>query len=176
MEREPIGRILGMTHRAHHILVDEKLQEIDADLHSGQFFLLHFLYKREGICQHELADYYRIDKAAVARGVQKLEEKGLVLKAKSPEDQRKTALWLTDKARGLQERFTRMLEEIDERIKSYLEEDEIDTFIHLIDKIYRGIAEEIEEIEGLSEESTSQQPSSAKNGEEEHDHANTRLR
>ena len=146
MDYEPIGRLLGMTHRAHLIFVDEKLKEIDPDLHSGQFFLLHLLYKKEGICLHELSEYYRIDKAAVTRGIKKLEERGYVLKEKSSEDQRKTALRLTDKAKDLESSFTRMLEDIDARIKSYLEEDEIDTFMQLIDKIYHGISDEIERI------------------------------
>ncbi|MFO7850199.1 MAG: MarR family winged helix-turn-helix transcriptional regulator [Spirochaetia bacterium] len=144
MDHEPIGRILSITYRAHHALVEEKLKELNIGVRSGQFFLLIALYHEDGVCQHELAEHYRIDKAAVARGIKILEDKDFVTKETSPEDQRRSVIRLTEKALQHRSCFFRMLEDIDERIKSYLTEEEITRFLEISDKIYRGLSEEIQ--------------------------------
>ncbi|MFW6344613.1 MAG: MarR family winged helix-turn-helix transcriptional regulator [Sediminispirochaetaceae bacterium] len=144
MENEPIGRILSITYRAHHALVEEKLKKLDTGIRSSQFFLLLALYHGDGICQHELAEHYRLDKAAVARGIKILEEKGLVTKETSRQDHRRSLIRLTKKAHQHRGSFYDMLANIDERIKSHLTEEEIHTFQEITHKIYHSLSEEIE--------------------------------
>lgn len=143
MEHEAIGRLLSITYRAHHALVDEKLKELDIGVSSGQFFLLIALYKNEKLCQHDLVRLYRIDKAAVARGIKKLEEEGFVTKGFADEDHRKSLIRLTDKAQARRDQFFGLLGDIEQRIKSYLTEKEIDAFMRITEKIHRCLSEEI---------------------------------
>jgi DNA-binding MarR family transcriptional regulator len=143
MQQESIGKVLSMTHRAHHALVDERLRELGLGVSSGQFFLLLGLYRNDGIHQQELAEYYRIDKAAVARGIKKLEELGLVTRLPSPEDHRKSLLRITEKARELRPLFTNVIGGIEERIRSYLTEEEIDSFLRIAETIRSGLGRDL---------------------------------
>lgn len=144
MEHKPIGKVLSMTYRAHQALVDEGLRELNTGVGSGQLFLLLALYRKEGICQHELAEQYRLDKAAVARAVKKLEALEMVRKEPSPEDHRKSRILLTDKAREYRKPFYEIVRAIDERIRTYLSTEEIDHFIHTAEILHGGIVNEID--------------------------------
>jgi DNA-binding MarR family transcriptional regulator len=148
MHSDPIGKLLSMTFRAHHALVDEKLRALGAGVSSGQLYLLITLYQHDGMHQHELADYYRIDKAAVARSVRKLEELGLVYKSPSSEDHRKSIVRVTAKAHSQRELFFGILEEIESRVRSRLSEEEISSFLRTGEAIRGCLTEEIDRLRG----------------------------
>ncbi len=170
MKHESIGKVLSMAHRAHHALVDEKLKESGLGVSSGQFFLLLSLYRNDGMYQQELAEYYRIDKAAVARGITKLEELGLVRRLPSPSDQRKSEIRLTEEARSYQSRFMNMMGEIEERIRSYLTEEEIVSFLRIAETIRRGLSEEETNTRAARQQISTRRPAGDTRPKEEHVH------
>jgi DNA-binding MarR family transcriptional regulator len=61
--------------------------------------LLHELYEVEEISQRDLQKKVNIDHAAVTRHLKQLEEKGIVVRRKNPDDQRYTFVRLSEKGR-----------------------------------------------------------------------------
>ena len=61
------------------------------------------LYSHEGCRQHELCQVMKADKALVARNLKTLEEKGFVSRRQQGTDRRYKYLYLTPKARELQD-------------------------------------------------------------------------
>lgn len=62
--------------------------------------LLHQLYEVNEISQSALQKEVNIDSAAVTRHLKQLEEKGMVMRRKNPEDNRVTFVRLTDEGRN----------------------------------------------------------------------------
>jgi DNA-binding MarR family transcriptional regulator len=71
------------------------------DVTPEQWAMLVRLWEEDGLSQKELAERTFKDQANTARIVQKLEGKGLVVRAVSPADRRSLSLHLTDAARAL---------------------------------------------------------------------------
>src|SRR6056297_2569915 len=135
MQNEPIGKHLSIALRNYRNTLNASLREANIVLSSGQFPLLIALYKQDGVNQHSLCRMFDIDKGAVARAVDKLVRNGLIIKKIDPEDNRKSLLLLTPKARKLRGTFYSVLEEVDRRMKGNLSEEEVDTFFRIIHKI-----------------------------------------
>jgi DNA-binding MarR family transcriptional regulator len=62
--------------------------------------LLHQLYEVEEISQRALQKLVHIDHAAVTRHLKQLEEKGMVVRRKNPDDQRFTYVSLSEEGRS----------------------------------------------------------------------------
>ena len=67
------------------------------------------LYSHEGCRQHELCQVMKADKALVARNLKTLEEKGFVSRRQQGTDRRYKYLYLTPKARELQDTMEAIL-------------------------------------------------------------------
>ena len=67
------------------------------------------LYSHEGCRQHELCQVMKADKALVARNLKLLEEKGFVSRRQQGTDRRYKYLYLTPKARELQDTMEAIL-------------------------------------------------------------------
>lgn len=87
---------MSILHRQAQIYINHALKEFN--ITSAEYAFLLYLYKKEGITQDALSSYLHIDKAATARAVISLEEKGYVKKDKDPVDKRYNRVYLTDKA------------------------------------------------------------------------------
>lgn len=135
-----LGKYLSITFRAYEMFLDNRLKEKNFELTRGPLFLLYTLYKFGPMSQHELVELLYVDKAAVNRGVVKLEEKGFIKKTYSIEDKRKILLHLTSKGEKYQKRIVSFLEEIDEEIKSCFSEKEVSLFIELLNRLSKNLS------------------------------------
>lgn len=92
-----IGRMISILHRhaqAHH---NHNLK--DCGINAKDLPILLYLYHHDGSTQDAIVGFLNIDKAAVTRTVQSLEERGFIIRHKSVEDRRCNHLHLTDRAR-----------------------------------------------------------------------------
>jgi len=138
MFKNPIGKYLSITRRAHTSLIDKKFQE-KYNLSHGQVFILLNIYKNEGINQNDLCTDYKLDKSGVGRIIQKLEDKELIMRKSDPEDGRKKQIYLTDKANKMKKDFINLLKEIEFQMRKDLSEKEIEKFISILKKIYNNL-------------------------------------
>ncbi|MFA7128645.1 MAG: MarR family transcriptional regulator [Sphaerochaeta sp.] len=94
--QKSIGRLISILHRQCQIYSNKALK--DLDLTSAEYPFLLFLYRQEGRTQEELSTYLYIDKAATARAIKSLEEKGYVTKQQDQQDKRCNRIYLTEMA------------------------------------------------------------------------------
>ncbi|AGB41310.1 transcriptional regulator [Halobacteroides halobius DSM 5150] len=134
---EPIGKYLSMTYRAHVSLLNKKLKPYD--ISHGQILLLIALYNQEGICQHQICQMYNLNKAAVGRGIKKLEEIGFITKQTDPNDKRKNLIYLTNKAKNFETKFREILCTVENEVRRDLSKKEIKTFLKVINKINHNL-------------------------------------
>jgi DNA-binding MarR family transcriptional regulator len=99
-ERYPVSFAIFAMARSHRALASQMLRSVG--LFAGQEIMLMNLWDRDGQSQQSLGRAIGLDHSTVAKSVRRLEESGLVWRAKSPEDGRVTLVWLTDTGRALE--------------------------------------------------------------------------
>lgn len=72
---------------------EKKLSEFD--LTFGEQIIIIFLSKHENVNQDAIAKRYMIDKGMVAKTLNKLEEKGFILRKQNPDNKRENIISLT---------------------------------------------------------------------------------
>ncbi|MDO9416876.1 MarR family winged helix-turn-helix transcriptional regulator [Pararhizobium sp.] len=80
----------------------------------GQFPVLLELWIEEGLTQKQLLDRMDIEQATMANTLGRMERDGLITRRKHPEDKRAQQIFLTDKARMMQEAATQAALEADQ--------------------------------------------------------------
>lgn len=94
--KRSIGRMVSILHRnaqAHH-----NFNLKDTGVNAKDLPILMYLYHHDGATQEEIVSFLDIDKAAVTRTVQSLEERAYIKRHKDQEDRRCNHLFLTEQA------------------------------------------------------------------------------
>ena len=81
---------------------------------ASQWHFLRVLWIGDGISQRELADRVNMREPTVVIAVKRLEKAGLIYREKSSEDGRRINVFLTDKAKQLEEELMPMVEEVND--------------------------------------------------------------
>lgn len=96
-EKFPLRKTAGhLVRRAHQLAVAVFMQEVEGGLSPHQFSVLMSLCQEPGLHQVDLIDRIAADRSTVSALVTRLEKKGLLEKRRTREDERKTALFVTD--------------------------------------------------------------------------------
>lgn len=91
-----IGRMISILHRYAQVHHNQNLK--DTGINAKDLPILLYLYHHDGSTQDAIVSFLNINKAAVTRTVQSLEERGYIFRQKGVEDRRCNHLHLTDKA------------------------------------------------------------------------------
>lgn len=86
-------RALGIVARALDGIANIEFR--DLDLTRGQYLYVVRIQEQPGIIQEQLVDLLKVDRATVARSVQKLVRQGLVTKRPAPTNRKAQQLFLT---------------------------------------------------------------------------------
>ena len=92
-----VGRVLTRLARKCQIAVGNALHQYNLTAAEEPFLMA--ILNHEGFSQEELTVYVGVDKAATARAVRSLEEKGYLTRVQDPKDKRQNRVYPTDKAR-----------------------------------------------------------------------------
>ena len=76
----------------------------DIDLTYTQYVTMMVLWERQEVTSKEIGEKLNLDSGTLTQVIKKLEEKGLVTRRRSPEDERNLVVALTDAGRALRER------------------------------------------------------------------------
>lgn len=134
---EPVGKYLSIAYRALNSLLDEQLARYDID--RGQFPILIALYRKEGISQKEICDFYNIDKAAVGRAVKKLVEKEFIIRKTALEDRRQYCLYLTEEAIRLKPVFLDILKSTEKILIQGLTNREVEQLKKMLKTVVKNL-------------------------------------
>lgn len=99
--RESLGKLISCIYRYNQIYIGKELEQYS--IGSGQFSFLMRLYHKDRIHQEDLAQFLKVDKATSARAIQKLAEKGYVIKERDSSDRRAYKIFLTKKGKNLEQ-------------------------------------------------------------------------
>ena len=111
------GRCFSIIYRHGKTINDRMIRKFH--LSGGQSRYLARICDNPGISQEELAQYYQIDKGAIAKSVRRMGELGYVKREQNPEDRRAYCLFPTEEI----ETFQRLLLRITDNMQKYIEED-----------------------------------------------------
>lgn len=103
----------------------------------GQFAMLVFIQQNPGITQRFLSERIGIDKSTLTLALDRLVERGLVVRLRSNEDRRSNALQLTTAGRKRLSAMNSFIKRHEERIASGLSETERRQLMRLLSKIRR---------------------------------------
>ncbi|HET6785805.1 MAG TPA: MarR family winged helix-turn-helix transcriptional regulator [Erysipelotrichaceae bacterium] len=132
-----IGRLISILHRQAQIFHTQQLKDIN--ISSSEFPFLLYLNSKDGVTQETLVNFYGMDKAAVTRSIQSLEEKELVYREKSKDDLRCNHIYLTDKGRQLMPELRQRVDRWSDYLREDLNSDEVEQVINVLVKMVEKV-------------------------------------
>ena len=90
-----VGRLVSILYRKNQVYLNQALKSLD--ITATEMSSLLCLYHSDGVTQDEMSHYLLIDKAAIARAIVSLLDKGLIIKEKDDIDKRANRIYLSMK-------------------------------------------------------------------------------
>ncbi|MFV0342972.1 MAG: MarR family winged helix-turn-helix transcriptional regulator [Anaerocolumna sp.] len=132
-----IGRLVSILYRKNQVYLNIALKKLN--LTASELPILTYLFKHHGVSQEELSAYLAIDKAATARIVQSLMEKGFLMKEKDLQDRRANKLFLTDLAINEKEKIYDRLYQWNSYLTEGIDPEAVDTMLSVLEKMVKKL-------------------------------------
>jgi DNA-binding MarR family transcriptional regulator len=132
-----LTNLLGYHLRRAQIVVFQHFSETmgAADITPGQFGVLTVIDKNPGLSQTQLGQALGIDRSTVVAVIDRLESRGLVIRASAPGDRRSHALKLSEAGGRLLRRLEEMVRVHERHIARHLSAEDQALLITLLDRI-----------------------------------------
>lgn len=131
--RDSIGKIITTLSRNIQQELKEVVEPFGISVGEEPYFVE--LAHEDGITQEELTKRISVDKAATARMVKALEEKGLLIRVTDSDDRRNKRLYLTDKAQVLYESLVETLQKYNEKLTQSWSDEEYSLVLGSLQKL-----------------------------------------
>lgn len=131
---------LIQTNRLHRKVIERYSDSLD--LHcSAHRMLMHISRSENPPSQKELAEKLKISPAAVANTIKKLESDGYIERSKSKNggDTRLNEITVTERGKIAAEDTEKHFREVDSSALSGFSDDELDTFVAMLERIQRNL-------------------------------------
>jgi len=137
-----IHRDLSIVTRGSVLLLSHSLADIG--LTAPEFFLLLYLYEQGQPRQEDLVEYFMLDKGAIARTLQKLENKELIIRTVDEKDQRKKFIQLSPKGYSLKTVCSNLLCTWHETLLKNISEQDIEVFERVLKTMALNVTSNLE--------------------------------
>jgi DNA-binding MarR family transcriptional regulator len=131
------GRIISFLYRKSLVHVKAALKRFNLAVGEQPFFMLLRCY--DGATAEALCSMLDIDKAAAARAIKSLEEKGFVKRVRCVEDKRQNKLFLTAKAKAKFEGIDEALLEWNAVMMEGIDKNDLETVFKSLLKMQENI-------------------------------------
>ncbi|MDE7293104.1 MAG: MarR family transcriptional regulator [Oscillospiraceae bacterium] len=121
------------------ILAKENISEFNG----AQGKILYVLWQRDNISIIELSKAVGLANTTLTSMLDRMEEAGLIKRFSDPGDRRKNLIGLTDKARGLREKYEQVSQEMNEVYYKGFSEEEIVEFERYLQRVLKNVKEKI---------------------------------
>ncbi|MDE6592705.1 MAG: MarR family transcriptional regulator [Oscillospiraceae bacterium] len=121
------------------ILAKENISEFNG----AQGKILYVLWQRDKISIIELSKAVGLANTTLTSMLDRMEEAGLIKRFPDPGDRRKNLIALTDKARGLREKYEQVSQEMNEVYYKGFSEEEITLFESYLQRVLKNVKEKI---------------------------------
>ena len=148
-EAESTGALLGQICRLHHARAHTLLDALG--LYRGQPRLLHKLEKQEGPTHTELAELLNVTPPTITKMVQRMEQRGFVVRREDPDDQRISRVYLTPAGRAVLDDMHQTLHALDEEALVGFTLEERVLLRRLLLQVYQNLLDAVEEDQDSSQ-------------------------
>jgi DNA-binding MarR family transcriptional regulator len=131
--------ITGVANTAIARRLQKKFNQAGLNLTTEQWSVLYHLWKQDGISQQELCLATFRDRPSMTRLVDNLEKAGLVRRTASSSDRRKKLIYLTEKARSLEDICHEIAAETVEEALEGVSKQQIDICKEVLKKVYENL-------------------------------------
>jgi DNA-binding MarR family transcriptional regulator len=135
--QELIDRYVSVSFQVHKKAESLIKCQIGNDLTNDQHYILRYIYQASVCTSSELADAFEVNKSAITAIINRMVDRGLILRTRDENDRRVIYLTLTDKGRELFEQTQEKIRLLVESIITQFEETEIKNFIDTYEKLAR---------------------------------------
>ena len=139
MKDKTIDYILRATWQAVARMYNEEASKFDGSMAIG--FALLSIDKEEGTPSTAVSARMGMEATSLTRTLKTLEEKGLIIRKKNPEDGRGVLIYLTELGKEKRELSKTTVLKFNEIVKQNISEDKLQHFIEVADKINDLISE-----------------------------------
>lgn len=136
----PLPDLIGYNLRKAQVAVFQSFQAAVAphDMTPGQFGVLIMIKENTGLSQSDLGSAVGIDRSTMVAVIDRLESRGLVIRAPSPNDRRSYALRLSEKGEALMEELIPRIKAHDSGMLKDLSGEEVTALIDMLRRIARA--------------------------------------
>ena len=127
------GVLTGEIARLHAAELQRAL--VPLGLSRAQFVVLCELWLTDGMTQRELTDHLGLEQATMANTLARMQRDGLITRRPHPDDGRSQQIWLTGKARELEEPASRAALEADSLVAAGLPSGIRDRFLSMLARV-----------------------------------------
>ena len=121
------------------ILARENVSEFNG----AQGKILYVLWQKDNISIIELSKLVGLANTTLTSMLDRMEEAELIKRLPDPDDRRKNLIALTDKSRGLREKYEQVSQEMDEVYYKDFTENEIIEFEKYLQRVLKNVKEKI---------------------------------
>lgn len=132
-----IGRLINLLARKSQIYLGKVLSQYNLTAAEEPFFMAMQHY--EGMTQEELTAIVCVDKAATARAVKTLEEKGYLLRMQDEKDKRQNRVYPTEKAKEIGKEVRGELMKFNKLLTQDMKEEDIDKLYSFLFQLEKNI-------------------------------------
>ncbi|MFF3332965.1 MarR family winged helix-turn-helix transcriptional regulator [Streptomyces sp. NPDC002888] len=105
----------------------------------GQFAPLLALFELDGLSQRELCERVRIEQPTMANTLQRMERDGLVRRVPDPADRRRAQVYLTERARAIEQELISAALAVNGAATEGLTDAEAETYLDLTARVIRSL-------------------------------------
>ena len=131
-----VGRLLA-------IHLKTKLGKEEFDMPSHCLGILADLWEQDGVIQQDLAIAIVKDKATIARALDLMEKKNIIVRVKDEKDRRNKKIFLTHKGKQLHSKVMLQGDGLLENVKKGISDTEMKSCLNTLDKIYHNLKEKL---------------------------------
>lgn len=139
MKEKTIDYVLRATWMAVKKMYNEKAKEKESTMATG--FALISIDPEDGTPSTSLGPKMGMEATSLSRTLKGMEDRGLIIRKKNPEDGRSVLVQLTDFGLEMREFSKEVVLRFDEAVKESVSEEELKTFIKVANNIMELIAE-----------------------------------
>jgi DNA-binding MarR family transcriptional regulator len=136
-----IGYLISKTRAKFFSCLLKTLQPYDVT--PEQWGLLNRLWAQDGLNQKDIAQLMIKDQTNLTRMIDKLEDKGYLLRMKDPNDRRAFLIHLTEEGKKLEHVLIPLVIELEEKLTENISQSKIE----IIKKILQQMSEEVDELD-----------------------------
>jgi DNA-binding MarR family transcriptional regulator len=139
MKDKTIDYILRATWQAVSRMYNEEASKFEGSMAIG--FALLSIDKEEGTPSTSISNRMGMEATSLSRTLKTLEEKGLIIRKKNPDDGRGVLIFLTDFGKQMRAQSKETVLQFNETIRKNISEEKLKNFIEVADTINDLIAE-----------------------------------